>query len=214
MVEIEVEIIEVNENKIKDFGSELPSIFSVEESNIPSIIESGAFRRTTKFTATLKALEENGIAKILSKPKLVTKSGTRASFMVGGEIPVATGTRVKKFHTKWKKYGIIMEITPTIIKHDKIDIVIDTELSRIDRSVLGADKCPGISKRHAFSNLQIKNGETVVLAGLIETTKETIVKGVPFLKSIPILGILFRHKCDVEKKTNILIFVTTKLLLV
>jgi pilus assembly protein CpaC len=210
MIEIAVEITEVNENKTKDLGIKWTDTVSAIEGNIPSIIESGDWSRSTAFLATLKALEENGAAKVLSKPKLVTKSGTSANFMVGGEFPVAAVT-VGSTSVHWKKYGIIMDITPTVTKDDKIDIVINTELSRIDHSVQSGGYY-GLTKRHASSNLQIKNGETVVLAGLIETTKEKVVNGIPFLCDIPILGVLFSSTRDIEKKTNVLIFVTTKLI--
>ncbi|MDR3195208.1 MAG: type II and III secretion system protein [Endomicrobium sp.] len=210
MIEISVEVAEMYENKARSLGMELPNSISVSEFNIPAILESGSWGRDTKFSATLKALEENGAAKILSQPKLVAKSGACANFMVGGEIPiVATGVGASSI--KWKKYGIIIYIKPTASKDGKIDIVIETEFSRIDHSVQVAGY-PAIKKRKASSHLQIKNGDTMVLAGLIETTKTKTRKGVPFLCDVPVLGLLFGVACYNEEKTNLLIFVTTKLI--
>ncbi|MDR2251414.1 MAG: type II and III secretion system protein [Endomicrobium sp.] len=210
MIEISVEVTEMYENKARSLGMELLDSISVSEFNIPAILESGSWGRDTKFVATLKALEENGAAKVLSQPKLVTKSGANANFMVGGEIPiVATG--VGSSSIKWKKYGIIIDIKPTVSKDGKIDIVIKTELSRIDHSVQIAGY-PAIRKRRASSHLQIKNGDTMVLAGLIETTKTKTRKGVPFLCNIPVLGLAFGVTRYSEEKTNVLIFVTTKLI--
>ncbi|MDR2645213.1 MAG: type II and III secretion system protein [Endomicrobium sp.] len=210
MIEISVEVTEMYENKARSLGMELPDSISVSEFNIPSILESGSWGRDTKFSTILKALEENGAAKVLSQPKLVTKSGANAKFMVGGEIPiVATGVGTSSI--KWKKYGIIINIKPTVSKDSKIDIVIETELSRIDNSIQIAGY-PAIRKRKASSHLQIKDGDTMVLAGLIETTKTKTRKGVPFLCNIPVLGLLFGVTCYHEEKTNVLIFVTTKLI--
>jgi pilus assembly protein CpaC len=210
MIEISVEVTEMYENKARSLGMELLDSISVSEFNIPAILESGSWGRDTKFVATLKALEENGAAKVLSQPKLVTKSGANANFMVGGEIPiVATGVGTSSI--KWKKYGIIIDIKPTLSKDGKIDIVIQTELSRIDYSVQIAGY-PAIRKRKASSHLQIKDGDTMVLAGLIETTKTKTRKGVPFLCNIPVLGLLFGVTRYSEEKTNVLIFVTTKLI--
>ena len=110
MIEISVEITEVNENKSLELGIEWPTEISAVESTIPSIIESGAWERITAFTTTLKTLETNGAAKVLSKPKLVTKSGTTAKFMVGGEFPVVA-TAVGTSKIEWKEFGIIMKIT-------------------------------------------------------------------------------------------------------
>jgi pilus assembly protein CpaC len=155
-------------------------------------------------------LETDGVAKVLSKPKLVTKSGTTAKFMVGGEFPVVA-TAVGTAKIDWKEYGIIMKITPTVLKDNKIDIELDTELSRLDYNAPVAGY-PAVAKRSASSHLQIGNGETMVLAGLIETTKGQTSEGIPILSDIPVLGALFSIKKDYETKSNVLIFVTTKLL--
>jgi pilus assembly protein CpaC len=210
MIEISVEITEVYENKARSLGLELPDLVIMSEFNIPSILESGSWGRDTKFSTIFKSLEENGAAKVLSQPKLVTKSGASAEFMVGGEIPiVATGVGISS--VKWKKYGIIMDIKPTLSKDGKIDIVIKTELSRVDYSIQVAGY-PAIKQRRASSHLQIKDGDTMVLAGLIETTKIKTRKGVPFLCNVPILGLLFGVTNYKEDKINLIIFVTTKLI--
>ena len=208
MVEISVEITEINENKSKELGIKWPDEITAVESSIPSIIESGAWERVTAFSATLRALETNGAAKVLSKPKLVTKSGTKARFMVGGEFPVVA-TAIGTSEIQWKEFGIIMEIIPTV-KDQKIDIDLKTELSRLDYNAPVAGY-PSIAKREASSHLQIKDGETMVLAGLIETTKGKTVEGVPILCDIPVLGALFSVNKNYETKTNVLIFVTTKI---
>jgi pilus assembly protein CpaC len=210
MVEISAEIVEIYENKIKEIGLKFPTEILAEESSIPSVIESGSWARLTPLTTTLKALQTSGAAKVLSKPKLVTKSGTSARFMVGGEFPVVA-TGVGTSSVDWKEWGIIMKITPTVLKNKKIDILINTELSRLDYTVSVAGY-PEISKRQASSNLQIKNGETMVLAGLIETRKNKIQEGIPFLSDIPILGILFSSSKTSEVKTNVVIFITTTIL--
>ena len=212
MIEISVEITEINENKSLDLGIKWPDEVLVREVSIPTIIESGAWERATKFSAALKALEMNGAMKVLSKPKLVTKSGTTARFMVGGEFPVVA-TAIGTSSIDWKEYGIIMKITPTVTKDRMIDIKLDTELSRIDQSIpREAGGYYAIAKRQASSHLQVKDGETMVLAGLIETTKGKTVSGIPLLCDIPILGVLFSITKHYEIKTNVLIFVTTKLI--
>jgi pilus assembly protein CpaC len=211
MVEIAVEITEINENKSIELGIQWPNEISVAEVNIPSIIESGAWGRVTAFSAALKALETSGAAKVLSKPKLVTKSGTTAKFMVGGEFPVVAVAEIGNSKIEWKEYGIIMKITPTVLKENKIDLKIDTELSRLDYNAPVAGY-PSVAKRQASSHLQIKDGETMVLAGLIETTKGKTKEGVPLLSDIPVLGVLFSKNKDYDTKTNVLIFITPKLL--
>ncbi|MDR3049316.1 MAG: type II and III secretion system protein [Elusimicrobiota bacterium] len=209
MIEISVEITEINENKTLELGLELPSEISAVEANIPSLIESGSWERISNFTANLKALQTNGAAKILSNPKLITQSGTTAKFIVGGEFPIVADSMTAA-KIDWKEYGIIMQITPTVAAGDIITIKLDTELSRLDFNVPVAGY-PSVAKRKASSQLKIKNGSTMVLAGLIETTQGKTKKGVPFLSDIPILGLLFSTTKKTEMKTNVLIFVTPKI---
>lgn len=210
MVEIAVEITEINENKSIELGIKWPSEVSAGEVTIPSIIESGEWARITKYTAAIKALETAGAAEVLSKPKLVTKSSTTARFMVGGEFPVVAA-EIGTSKIEWKEYGIIMDITPTVLDNGKIDIKLKTELSRLDYNA-PVGGYPSIAKRQASSHIQIKDGETMVLAGLIETTKGNTKEGIPILSDIPILGALFSVQKNNKTKTNVLIFVTTKIL--
>ena len=227
MVEIAVEITEINENKSIDLGIEWPSTLPLGEipnqtlsgtANenavwIPTIIESGQWGRLINYTATIKALENAGAAKVLSKPKIITKSGTMAKFMVGGEFPIPLVSGMGATSVEWKEYGIIMEITPTIMQDNIIDMTLKTELSRIDRNVppTANGGYYSIAKRQASSHIQMKDGETMVLAGLIETSQGTSRSGIPILCDIPILGVLFSVQNKYEDKINVLIFVTTKI---
>jgi len=220
LVEISVEITEVNNNKALELGVKWPDTIEAGELSVesgktpsllpevPTIIGSGQWSRYTAFSSALKFLQEKGAAQILSKPKLVTNSGTSAKFLVGGEFPVvATGTSSSSI--EWKEYGIKTEILPKV-DGDYIDLVLTTEVSRLDwaNKVQGY---PAIATRKANSNVRIKSGETVALAGLLETIEEENRTGIPLLSDIPLLGVLFSRKTTTENKTNILIFVTPKL---
>jgi len=215
LIEISVEITEVNENKSIELGISWPTDsginFSGNLNDIPSIIGTGDWIRNASFTSSLRALEEHGYATILAKPKIITKSGTAASFSVGGEIPIATSAGFGSTSVEWKEFGIKLNITPRLLKDDMIEIIVDTELSRIDKSI-SAGGYPGLATRKATSNLEIKNGETMILAGLIQSTKEKQKSGVPFLCDIPIIGRLFSNTTDVVIDTNVLIFITPRLI--
>jgi type II secretory pathway component GspD/PulD (secretin) len=105
----------------------------------------------------------------------------------------------------------MMEITPVVMQDNRIDMKVNTELSRLDFNAPVAGY-PSVAKRQASSHLQIKDGETMVLAGLIETTKGNTKEGIPILSDIPILGALFSVQKHDDRKTNVLIFVTTKII--
>ena len=176
----------------------------------PSLVEYNDWVRYTPLSATLKLLQENGAAQVLSNPKLVTKSGNKARFLVGGEFPIAV-SGVSGGNVEWKEYGIITEVLPKILPDGTIDVTIEAELSRLDwsNSVQGF---PNIAKRQAKSNVVLKDQQTIVIAGLIENYKDKTTSGVPILSDIPILGTLFKNTKTVDNKTNVLIFVTPKII--
>jgi pilus assembly protein CpaC len=218
LIEIAIEITEINNNKAKEFGIKWVDEISTGElfiqseagkSIYPSLVEFNDWVRYTPLSAKLKLLQESGSAQVLSNPKLVTKSGTKARFLVGGEFPIAV-SGVSGGNVEWKEYGIIMEILPKILPDDKIDIVIETELSRLDwaNAVQGL---PNVAKRQARSNVILKNQQTIVIAGLIENYKDKKSSGVPILSDIPIFGSLFKNTKIIDNKTNVLIFVTPQI---
>jgi len=224
MVEVSVEVTEINNAKANDLGIKWFDTIQTGEVSwsgvtgrtpevlpeIPSIIKVGDWARYTALTAQLNLLQQKGAAQILSKPKVVTKSGTKARFLIGGKIPViATG--VSGGTIEWKDYGIKTEILPSVQKDRSIDIVLTCEVSRLDWSnkVSGY---PGILSREVTSNVRVKSGQTIALAGMIETKKEDFTDGVPLLSEIPVLGVLFSRKQSNEVKTTVLIFVTPKII--
>lgn len=159
----------------------------------------GDFNRTSALLATVNALIEQGKARILSRPKLVVKSGEEASFLVGGEIPIRTsistltgGTGQITEQVTFKEYGISMTITPEI-KKEKIDITLIVEIRDIDSAnAVGNDVA--FTSRSAQTKLYLDDGQTIVMAGLIKQNKSVRVTKVPFLGDIPVLGALFRNK--------------------
>lgn len=219
LIEISIEITEINSNKAKEYGIKWVNEISTGElfvtsgeNNItyPSLVEFNEWVRYTPLSAKLKLLQESGSAQVLSNPKLLTKSGAKAKFLVGGEFPIAV-SGVSGGNVEWKEYGIITEILPKILEDNKIDLVIETELSRLDwaNAVQGL---PNIAKRQARSSVILKNQQTIVIAGLIENYKDKKSSGVPILSDIPLLGTLFKNTKTINNKTNVLIFVTPKII--
>ncbi len=219
LIEISIEITEINNNKAKEYGIKWVDEISTGElfvtngegnTTYPSLVEFNDWVRYTPLSAKLKLLQESGSAQVLSNPKLLTKSGTKAKFLVGGEFPIAV-SGVSGGNVEWKEYGIITEILPKILSDDKIDLVIETELSRLDwaNAVQGL---PNIAKRQARSSVILKNQQTIVIAGLIENYKDKTTSGIPLLSDIPLLGTLFKNTKVKDNKTNVLIFVTPKII--
>lgn len=219
LVEISIEITEINSNKAKEYGIKWVDEISTGELFVtsgegttvyPSLVEFNDWVRYTPLSAKLKLLQESGSAQVLSNPKLVTKSGTKAKFLVGGEFPIAV-SGVSGGNVEWKEYGIITEILPKILQDNKIDLVIETELSRLDWSN-AVQGLPNVAKRQARSSVILKNQQTIVIAGLIENYKDKKNSGIPILSDIPLLGTLFKNTKTIDNKTNVLIFVTPKII--
>ena len=173
------------------YGEDIPTF----DGSVGDFFKIGDFRRADSLVATVNDLLEEGMGRILSQPKLVVLSGEEASFLIGGEIPIrtttSTGDSVQE-NVEFKEYGVGMTVTPTIRK-EKIDVILNIEISDIDAAnAVGEDVA--FTTRSASSQLFLDDGQTIVLAGLIQQRTAESIKKVPYLGEIPILGLMFRSR--------------------
>lgn len=187
----------------------------------------GIFRRTfgignLDVTAMINALETRGLAKTLAQPTLVALSGEKASFLAGGEFPVpvaqtnngggngATGAITIEF----KPFGVSLAFTPTVLGDKTVSMIVEPEVSAIDPNAsirIGELVIPGLRTRRASTTLELRDGESFAIAGLLQRDFETTVEQVPLLGSIPIIGSLFRSSGFKKGETELLIVVTPRL---
>ena len=187
------------------YGERFPNL----DAGIEDFFRFGQFQRTSEsaFIARISALVTEGKARLLSKPKLVVISGEEARFLVGGEIPIRTTTISdsggSQENVEFKQYGISMTITPTI-KKEKIDIVMNVEVSEIDAATAStiSDEI-AFSTRSASTHLYLDNGQLIVLAGMIKEMENELTRRIPFLSNIPVLGLLFRSKANPVPQTDL-----------
>jgi pilus assembly protein CpaC len=156
--------------------------------------------------ATLQALEQNGRATVLAEPQLSTRSGYKASFHAGGEIPYSVAS-VNGVTVQFKPYGVRLDIEPRVARSGAIRAVIDSEVSSIDTSVSSTNG-PALLTRRTRTEFNVKAGETIVLSGLLQRNSNTDIDALPLLGDIPILGALFRSKHFQNKETELVMFVT------
>ena len=162
----------------------------------------------------LKALDQNGLLNILSTPNILTSDNKEAEINVGENVPFQGGSTQSAIGTttniERKDVGILLKIKPQISEGDYIRMDISQEISLVKK-----DKGQAVdlvtTKRATKTNVVIKNGETVVIGGLIQDTEETGVSKVPFLGDIPGLGWLFKTTSHVRKKTNLMILLTPQI---
>lgn len=166
--------------------------------------------------AVLNAFYENRQAVIRSSPKLMVRSGEEARIEVGDEIPVVTGTSqgienpdapINKT-VQYRKTGVILSIKPTVQASGLVDLAISQELSeQSDTSTSGDVLSPTIMNRKVETSLTLKDGGSVMLAGLISSTKGEGQTGVPLLGDIPWLGSLFKSKSTSENRTELVVMI-------
>jgi pilus assembly protein CpaC len=179
----------------------------------------GAFKAGgVNIQATLNALETRGLAKTLAEPTLVALSGERASFLAGGEFPVPvaqSGTgATATISVEFKPFGVSLAFTPTVLGDGTISMIVEPEVSAIDPTAsitLGTIVIPGVRTRRASTTLQMRDGESFAIAGLLQKDFKTTINQMPGLGSLPILGALFRSTDFTKDETELLIVVTPHL---
>ncbi|MEO6360917.1 MAG: type II and III secretion system protein family protein, partial [Sphingomicrobium sp.] len=175
--------------------------------------------------ATLDALERKGAITTLAEPTLVALSGETASFLAGGEFPVpvsqgsgggggGTGGGGQTLTVEWKPFGVSLAFTPTVLADGVINLVVTPEVSSIDPTasiVINGLTIPGIQTRRAKSVVELRDGESFALAGLLRRDFQDTVRQFPVLGSIPIIGTLFRSTGFQKEETELVIIVTPRL---
>ncbi|MCK4423605.1 MAG: type II secretion system secretin GspD, partial [Candidatus Omnitrophica bacterium] len=159
--------------------------------------------------AILQALGTDTDINILATPSILTSDNQEAKIIIGDNIPYVTDSRVTELDTVvqtygYKDVGINLRITPHISRNGYVKLEVYQEIT----SVLTSSTTPTTSKRQAETTVTIKDGSTLVIAGLIRNDETKTVNKVPFLGDIPLLGLLFRKTSDTIEKKNMLIFIT------
>lgn len=168
----------------------------------------------TDLTGILALLEREGFAKVLAEPTLVAMSGQEASFLVGGEIPIPIPYYEEMVTIEFREFGIRLRFTPTVIGKETISLKVAPEVSEIDPSLQVAYAgfiIPGFTTRRAETTIQLKDGQTFAIAGLLKDTMRSSVNKFPILGNIPILGAFFRSTEFEREETELLILVTPHL---
>ena len=173
---------------------------------------------------TLSALEQKGLVRSLAEPNLVALSGGTAEFNAGGSIPVpspqnsgggAGGIGSTIFTVDYKDYGVKLRFSPTVLANGLIDLVLEPEVSDIDPTLSvaigGGITIPGLIKRKAKTEVQLRDGQSFAIAGLLQNVAQRNIDQLPWLGSIPVLGALFSSKSFNDHETELVVIVTPQL---
>ena len=169
--------------------------------------------RSLQMELFVRAMQENGLLRILAEPNVVALSGQKAEFLVGGEFPVPV-PQEESITIEWKDYGIILQFLPTVIGQQMIRLKVAPEVSEIDYTnavQIAGYTVPGVTQRRAETTIEMASGSTLAIAGLLSENVRGLATKVPGLGDLPILGALFRsveYRCDL---TELVILVTPEL---
>ncbi len=162
----------------------------------------------------ITAAQKEGRGEIVSAPRVITANGKEASIEQGVEIPYQESASSGATTTQFKKAVLSLKVTPQITPDDRIILDLTVSKDNVGQLVQSATggQVPSIDTREITTQVLVNDGQTVVLGGIMETEKRDTVNKVPFLGDIPGLGVLFRSKSRTDNKSELLIFVTPKIL--
>jgi|GEM_PF-1222958 len=177
----------------------------------------GPLGRTLPFAVQLQALIQENKARILSQPSLLVLDGNQANMLVGGEFPIPVsqgGGGGQSITVTFKPFGVRLNVAPTIVGDDMVQLTVTPEVSDIDFAnavSYNGGTIPGITVRRATSTLQMKDGETLVIGGLYSTNYSNVVKKIPFLSNIPVLGEFFKSTQKTKIERELLVLLETEI---
>ncbi|WP_269791193.1 type II and III secretion system protein family protein [Stenotrophomonas sp. Iso1] len=226
VVQVEVKVVEFNKKVLRQIGinfsntnggftygmtapsgssngGALSSAFKLIAESIPG-----------KWDANIDILQSNGMARVLAEPTLVALSGQSASFLAGGELPILEPQGLGTTTVTFKPFGIGLTVTPTVLSSDRISLKVAPEASDLDytRGIsLDGTQIPAISTRRADTTVELGDGESFVIGGLVSSQLSSVVNKIPLLGDLPIIGSFFRNLSYQREDKELVIVVTPRL---
>jgi pilus assembly protein CpaC len=174
------------------------------------------FNHQEGFGAVIKALQSKGFFQSLAEPNLIAYNGEEASFLAGGEIPIPVvqgGGANSAVTVIYKEFGIKLNFRP-VIAGDIIRLRVSPEVSTLDFAngiTLEGFRIPALSTRRAQTNVELRDGQSFAIAGLLDNLTQEDAAAIPFLSRLPIIGNLFKSKADRAERTELMVLITPRL---
>ncbi|MEA2787104.1 MAG: pilus assembly protein CpaC [Candidatus Eremiobacteraeota bacterium] len=240
-VDIKVYVLEVDETALRQLGVNLQSAafhpdgtytlggpqFPVVESPFTGLnkgagpftdgrgLTLGAFFRSITLAPTLNLIMQNGHARVLSSPDLVTMPGREANFLVGGQIPIPVATGPQQIAIQYKDFGVKLVVTPTILGEGNVETIIAPEVSDLDFQdgvSINGFVVPALKTSRLSTDVVTKAGESIVMGGLLRRQEQRTIDKIPLLGDLPILGKLFRSSRYQSSQTDVVFVMTPQIL--
>ena len=190
--------------------------FSAQQ-NITDMLNIFAWRPDLNLGAVIKALEQEQVLQILSEPNLVATNGKEAYFLVGGEFPVPIlqgGGNAGAVTVQFREFGIKLVFTPIITENKTIKLHLKQEVSTLDFAdgvTLSGFNIPALSTRRAETDVELAEGQSFVVAGLVDNQERDTFSKIPILGSLPIFGALFKSKDTAKERKDLIMLVTPEM---
>jgi len=229
-VMLEVKFSEVERSAIQQLGLNILNGVAINEGTLSAALPpvstsafgsfGGLFTSADHFAlrARIDALESRDLMRTLAEPNLVAMSGQTASFLAGGEYPIpvvqSTSGTVPTTTIEYKNFGVGLSFTPTVVSADVVNLNIKSEVSSLDDSAsveASGISVPGLRVRRAATTVELRDGETFAIAGLIQDDFQNTVNAIPGLANIPIIGALFRSLDFQHNQSELVVFITARL---
>ena len=227
-VMLRVRVAELQRDVLKQFGIDTRALFSsggltVGFVNANPFTINGALTRAdaglgTSFVgkgvdidALVQAYERDGLIRTLAEPTLTAISGENAKFLAGGEFPIPVQADNNSVTVEYKKFGVSLDFTPTVLQDGLISLDIAPEVSSVDPSSsykIGTIAIPGFVVRRAHTSIDLKSGQSFMIAGLLQSQNDTTRQQIPGFGNVPVLGALFSSKAYQRKETDLVMIVT------
>lgn len=212
-VNVKLSIVEVSREFVDNVGVDWGTITG---SNPAEVITPGTFR-FVKFNADtlsnmVHAISNDSVARVLAEPNLSVLSGETAEFLVGGEVPLVTAS-INGTSVIYKEFGIKLKVGAKVSNRQQIRLLLGEEVSNIDQvySDRAGSSFPAFSTRRAVTTIELADGESFLLGGLINNREREALSKVPFIGDIPILGALFRQASTERHRTELVVVATVNL---
>lgn len=219
-VQLNVRFVELNRNAGQELGIKINKLSYEFGGGSVGYSSPGFFDDTTGFFGSMvsgglnidvaiRALEERGVARRLAEPNLVARSGEKASFLAGGEFPIAVTDADGRVTVDYKNFGVGLEFTPTVLKDGLISLEIEPEVSSLDQTL--ANGFPILSVRRAKTSVDLKSGQSFMMAGLYQASNDNSGANLPGARKLPVIGALFSSKKFQRRETDLVMIVTPHL---
>ena len=232
-VMLKVRVVELARSELKRFGINWEGlmnsgsfVFGLGQGR--SFMSNGTFQRDTTngdnslfagasggsytINTVIDALQNDGLVSVLAEPNLTTRSGTPASFLAGGEIPIPVPGQLGAVTIEYRQFGVSLQFTPVVLSKNKISLTVLPEVSALSQAnaITGGQfgTIPSITTRRASTTVDLGSGQTFAIAGLLRNDQSNQISKFPLLGDVPVLGALFRSSSFQNNQTELVILVT------